>query len=109
MLIDRLALFILSGGRKMNRIKNHLESRGVYYQIEKKITGSNETIVILLETGCFWVNAYNEKIYYNRVLRITQNTYKKYILYEVTGYNMGKEQVKSGRQSDIILFLDKRL
>ena len=87
----------------MNKIIKVLEEKGIKYTLDKK-----GNITIELEKNCIWINGYNEEMKYNKKVSIYKDTYKNYIMGEVTGYNLSKTITKSTKQDDIINAINNR-
>jgi len=87
----------------LKNIKKWLINNNIEFEIV------NNYIVIYKEKNCCWINGYNEKMYYDKKISIYQNTYKEYIIGETIGYNLGGKIYQSGKQTNIIEFLNKKL
>lgn len=92
----------------MNQIKKYLDNNGVAWHKFIRL-GNQERIVITLEKDNVWVNGYGEEMKWDRTITIHQNSWKKYVAYIETGYNMGQTLAVSGKQSDIITNINKVL
>jgi|SRR5690606_20026107 len=86
----------------MNTIKKYLALTGVFHQVvEPKEFGELERIVIPITMNNVWVNGMGKEMYWDRVIMIYQDRYKKYIMKEQTGYSRLKTHIESGKQKDV--------
>ena len=84
----------------MNKVKKWLDANGIQYTYTEK--GNSKYIDIILESGCVWVNGFNENMYYDKSIRIYQDTYKNYVITETYDYNLTKT-IKKNTKADIII------
>lgn len=85
----------------MNVIKKFLKDNNIDHEIKTNLVNS-ERIEIVLEKDNVWVNGYGKEMMWDRKIIIHQNTYKRYVISEDTGYSMNKRHKETGKQKEII-------
>lgn len=86
----------------MKKLMKWLEEHNIEFTINKGY------IVVTLESNCIWVNGFGEDMVYDKKIRIYQDTYKNYVITEVTGYMMVATLFKGTKADNAIKILSKR-
>lgn len=89
----------------MKKIIKWLELNGIQYTYKE--SGKNKYIDIIIEKNCVWINGFNQPMKYNKMVRIMQDTYKTYGLYETYNYSMTKT-LETSKKCDVIIEALKR-
>lgn len=87
----------------MSKIKKWLEAQGIQYTVKE-----DAIISIILEPDCIWINGFGEPMRYDKKISIVKNTYKDYIVTEITGYSMHHRLCWTGKQDEVIRVLAER-
>lgn len=84
----------------MKKIIKWLEENGIQYTYAER--GKNKYIYIILEKDCIWINGFNQSMKYDKIIRVHQDTYKTYGVFETYEYSMTKT-LKTSKKADIII------
>ena len=84
----------------MKKIMKWLEENGIQYTYTEH--RKNKYIDIVLEKDCIWINGFNQHMKYDKSIRIHQDTYKTYGVFETYEYSMTKT-LKTSKKADIII------